>query len=229
MNGILLLSYTKALLKSNLMSVPAARHRNLCQLLIWVVSAAALTALAASHVQGARSAILKRADSGQRVEAEGGVLGSAPPELPKPSNVEPASLNVEPASLQETMMRAERLFSADVLADPRSRQAREALPHLAMSDRMIQLCNIEALEQVHMWKADFQPDTLVAHAMADAKLIGRTTAADGGAFRSKRRWYNIRFRCEVAPDLTKVVAFEFQVGEEIPKSEWESHNLTAGD
>ncbi len=127
------------------------------------------------------------------------------------------------------MIRVTRLLSAKVLADPRSAKARKTLQELASSERIVQLCNIEAMEQVHNWKSAFKPDFLVAYAMADTKLSGEKLQADGGAFRSKRRWYNIGFSCEVTPDLTQVVSFAFVVGSEIPKSNWQDHNLSADD
>lgn len=127
------------------------------------------------------------------------------------------------------MIQATRLMSAKVLNDPRSIKAKKALQQLASSERIVQLCNIEAMEQVHIWKTEFQPDFLVAYAMADTKLSGGRLQADGGAFRSKRRWYNIGFTCQVTPDLKDVASFAFLVGDEIPKTEWESHNLSVDD
>ncbi|PKA41408.1 hypothetical protein CWR43_21515 [Rhizobium sullae] len=127
------------------------------------------------------------------------------------------------------MVRPTQLFSAAILADPRSKQAREGMRQLATGERIVQLCNIEAMEQVHRWKAEFKPDFLVAYAMADTKLSGLTLQAEGGAFRSNRHWYNIKFKCEASPDIEKIVAFEFSVGEEIPESEWETRFLPADD
>lgn len=127
------------------------------------------------------------------------------------------------------LIQANQLLSAKVLADPRSAKARKALQGLVPSERIVQLCNIEAMEQVHVWKAEFQPDFLVAYAMADTKLSGRRLQADGGAFRSKQRWYNIGFTCEVTADQKEVVSFAFRVGDVIPKSQWESHNLSVDD
>ncbi|QCL98003.1 DUF930 domain-containing protein (plasmid) [Agrobacterium tumefaciens] len=121
------------------------------------------------------------------------------------------------------------MFSAKILADPRSKGALVALRQLATDDRIIQLCNVEVMEQVHRWNPDYQPDFVVAYAIADTKLSGLTLQADGGALRSKRHWYDVKFRCEVTPDLEKVVAFEFSLGAEIPESEWEAHSLPIGD
>lgn len=92
---------------------------------------------------------------------------------------------------------------------------------------MVQLCNIEALEQIKAAKPEFAPDTLVAYAFGDMNVAGGILTAPGAAFRSRRRWWNVSLRCAVAPDYTAVTAFEFTLGDEIPKDEWEEHYLTA--
>lgn len=141
----------------------------------------------------------------------------------------PDAAAVAPASLGRAggMIRATRLFAEKLLADPKSRQAREALPTLAADERMLQLCNIEAMEQVHRWKAVYDPEFVVAYASAEVKIAGNAVAAAGGAFMSHDRWYGIEFECEVSPDLARVVAFAFSVGAAIPRREWESRNLPA--
>ncbi|MET3524124.1 DUF930 domain-containing protein [Mesorhizobium abyssinicae] len=159
---------------------------------------------------------------------------SKPIALPTPIDRAPEQ-DTKPAIANELvpqgngMVRAKELFSAKVLADPLSKEALVALRLLGTDDRIIQLCNVEAMEQVQIWKADFQPDFVVAYAMADTKLSGLTLRADGAALRSKRHWYNIKFKCEVTQDLERVVAFEFSLGPEIPKSEWETYSLPVGD
>lgn len=135
----------------------------------------------------------------------------------------------KPRPEASVMVQATHLQSAKVLADPRSAKGRKALGQLAPSERIVELCNIEAMEQVHLWKAALKPDFLVAYAMADTELSGQKLRADGGAFRSKRRWYTIGFTCEVTPDLKQVLSFAFAVGSEIPKSDWADHNLSADD
>lgn len=142
----------------------------------------------------------------------------------------PASVTPEPRSAGERMTQATRFFSGGLLADPRSRRAREALPGLPPDERIIQLCNIEALEQVHTANAAlFEPDFLVAYAMAEVKLSEHAVAADGGAFRSRRRWYQISYSCAVTPDLGKVVSFAYRVGDPIPEREWARHGLAVSD
>ncbi|WP_428426100.1 DUF930 domain-containing protein [Pararhizobium sp.] len=135
----------------------------------------------------------------------------------------------KPRAQASVMVQATHLQSAKVLADPRSAKARKTLGQLAPSERIVQLCNIEAMEQVHLWNATLKPDFLVAYAMADTEVSGQKLQADGGAFRSKGRWYNIGFTCEVTPDLSQVVSFAFAVGSEIPRGDWADHDLLGDD
>lgn len=155
-----------------------------------------------------------------------------PQDAPPVAHSFPETATVAEAATQppaaQPMVQAKRFFSAAILADPRSRQALEGLSQLAADERIVQLCNLEALEQVHRWRVDFTPDLFVAYATSDMVLAGRNLRADGAAFRSKGRWFNIKFGCAVAPDIKSVAAFEFQVGDEIPESEWAANFLSAG-
>ena len=100
---------------------------------------------------------------------------------------------------------------------------------LADTERVVQLCNIEGLEQIRRAAPTYAPDTLVPYAMADMDGSGLTLIASGGAFRSRRRWFGVMFRCAVAPDYSGVTAFSFKLGAEIPPDQWEAHNLNAED
>ncbi|CAN7713467.1 DUF930 domain-containing protein [Bosea sp. LjRoot9] len=133
----------------------------------------------------------------------------------------------EPPLEPGAMIKASRLMAAAALASPLSRQAREALPHLAEDERVEQLCGLEAMSQIHAWKAEFEPDRLVAYAMAGTKLSGRELLAEGAAFRSKQHWYALRFKCGFTPDRKQVVAFEFRVGDPVPRAQWEMRGLPA--
>ncbi|MET3898254.1 hypothetical protein ABIB57_002203 [Devosia sp. UYZn731] len=127
------------------------------------------------------------------------------------------------------MVHPTQLLGASVLAEPASREVRETLPLLGGDERKVQLCNIEALAQIHAADPRLDPDILVAYAMADMDVTSDGVTADGGAFRSQKQWYGFKFRCAVAADLKSVTDFSFAIGEPIPKSEWEGHDLTADD
>jgi hypothetical protein len=122
------------------------------------------------------------------------------------------------------MITARTLHSESILANPRSRGTREALKLLDASERIEQLCALEAMSQIHAWTTEFEPDRVVAYAMARTKLSQSVLEAEGAAFRSRRQWYGLRFRCEMAAD-GKVAGFQFRIGEAIPRSEWAAHAL----
>lgn len=136
----------------------------------------------------------------------------------------PATPPVPPPAEPPAMITARTLHSESVLANPRSRGAREALKTLEASERVEQLCNLEAMSQIHAWKAEFEPDRVVAYAMASTKLTKSALEAEGAAFRSRKQWYGLHFRCEMAAN-GKVAGFQFRVGEAIPRSEWAAHDL----
>jgi hypothetical protein len=125
------------------------------------------------------------------------------------------------------MIKATRMLSEQWLADPRSQEARKTLPLLAADERLEQLCAIEAMAQINAWKSTLRPDRLVAYAMAETKLSRNALLADGAAFHSDQGWYNVKFKCDLSADHTKVVSFEFVVGDVVPRSEWARHNLPA--
>jgi hypothetical protein len=134
---------------------------------------------------------------------------------------------IQPKPAPDALITATELYSASLLADRHNRSAREAMKTLALDERIIQLCNIEAMEQVRRTQARLKPDYIIAYAMADLKLSQHAVDAEGGAFFSHSNWYGLKFRCDVSPDDARVISFAFLVGQPIPKSEWASHNLTA--
>ncbi|WP_269930536.1 DUF930 domain-containing protein [Aminobacter sp. HY435] len=132
-----------------------------------------------------------------------------------------------PAAQRPAMVKAHSFYAAKLLADPRSRRARQALATFAPDERAIQLCNIEAMEQIHRWKAELHPDLVVPYATDSLRIDGGSIHAEGGAFRAGRRWYGLTFSCDVAEG--NVAAFEFGVGEAIPEARWAEYNLVAGN
>lgn len=126
-------------------------------------------------------------------------------------------------------LRATQFYAAGILKEPRMERIRRTLESFAPSERLVQLCNIEGLEQIRRAAPQYAPDTLVSYAMADTSIAGLTLTATGGAFRSRRKWYGIALKCTVGADLQSVTGFEFTLGAPIPESEWDDHNLNAED
>jgi hypothetical protein len=128
-----------------------------------------------------------------------------------------------------TVVKPLRMLSEKVLDDPRSRNARQELAMLRPADQIEQLCNLEATAQVGAWSEEYQPDRVVAYAMDDPKLSGNSFSAEGAALHSKRDWYRLQFKCDLTPDHKKVAAFEFLMGDPIPKEDWAEHSLPTED
>ncbi|WP_352723009.1 DUF930 domain-containing protein [Mesorhizobium sp. M0491] len=67
------------------------------------------------------------------------------------------------------------------------------------------------------WHPDFQP----------ARVVSFAAGANGAAFRSRRNWYGLKFRCQLAGDGESVVGFEFLVGDLVPREKWDELGLPA--
>ena len=119
------------------------------------------------------------------------------------------------------------MLSARALADPRSSKAVAALRTLAGGERMVQLCNLEAMEQIHAWRDRIRPAQIVAYATRSVRFVGTTVVADGAAFRAGDGWSNLRYICELASG-GDVVDFEFMVGDAIGRDRWEELGLPSG-
>ncbi|MBT9291135.1 DUF930 domain-containing protein [Prosthecodimorpha staleyi] len=145
-----------------------------------------------------------------------------PPEAsaPAPSPVPPAA-----APGPGGMIAATRMLSARILADPRSREAVKTLSQLSGDDRIDQLCGFEALEQIAAWNGRLHPDRVVSYAIEETRQSGHRLIAEGAAVHSGRRWYRLRFTCDLAPDGSKVVGFAFALGAAIPRRDWEGYSL----
>lgn len=54
-----------------------------------------------------------------------------------------------------------------------------------------------------------------------------TIAANGAAFRSRKNWYNLKFKCQLAQDGESVIDFEFLVGDPVARDKWDELGLPA--
>ncbi|NLS20309.1 DUF930 domain-containing protein [Rhizobium sp. P40RR-XXII] len=57
----------------------------------------------------------------------------------------------------------------------------------------------------------------------------RGSFSEGAALHTKRDWYRLLFKCDLTPDHKKVAAFEFLMGEPIPRDDWAEHSLPIED
>jgi hypothetical protein len=149
---------------------------------------------------------------------------NALPEPPRPRALGPQAVETEAPGTWHTAI---KILSVAALSDPRNKKAKAALPTLETSTRYEQLCNFEAVLQIRQKEVQFRPELVIAYAMAAARLSADVVTAEGAAFQSQGRWYNLAFKCRISPRQQKVLAFEFAIGAAIPRSEWASHYLPA--
>jgi hypothetical protein len=100
-----------------------------------------------------------------------------------------------------------------------------SLKMLAPAERLEQLCDYTAMSHIREQSKDYRPDRAVANAMTEPVATDDTLEVSGGAFRSRKKWYALSYRCTATPDHLTIMKFRFTIGEEIPESKWASYGL----
>jgi hypothetical protein len=121
------------------------------------------------------------------------------------------------------------IVAAQTLAAPSTaRESRflRGLRLLAPEDRLVQLCDFTAMQRIGKeYGKKYRPDRAVADAATESRVKDHTVKADGGAFRSKDKWYSLSYTCTAAPDHLTVTSFKYKVGDEIPEAKWKEYGL----
>jgi hypothetical protein len=157
----------------------------------------------------------------------------APPQPPPAALSAPAQPDATPPSetaaparpRSDGMVTSRSFYASTLLADPRAKSTRKKLEGLLPDERLIQLCNIEATEQLSRARDNFNADAVVVYAMSDPLLTTTTVSAKGAAVHAGTAWYRLRFECEVSPDFKAVTSFRYALGASIPPAQWEAHAL----
>ncbi|ADZ69696.1 DUF930 domain-containing protein [Polymorphum gilvum] len=118
----------------------------------------------------------------------------------------------------EGMREARRLYSDAILDDPRARTAMAGMP---AGDRLNLLCMTELRAQLNAAAPPRRPEILPSFRPQAGTVLEPRQAA----FRSAGEWYDLAFRCEVDPGVTKVVKFGLRVGAAIPRSQWQQRGF----
>ena len=96
---------------------------------------------------------------------------------------------------------------------------------LSPQERVEQRCDARASGRIARDHTELKPDTTIAYAFADTKTGGSEIVAPGAALRSKGKWYRLAYRCRTTPDGLDIESFDYKLGTEIPRTEWERHGL----
>jgi hypothetical protein len=91
--------------------------------------------------------------------------------------------------------------------------------------RLEQICDLEAMDRIAREDKRFHPDRAKSNVTAPPEHLADTLKASGGAFRSAGRWYAFAFVCKGSADHLAVTAFDYRIGDLIPKSKWADYDL----
>lgn len=153
------------------------------------------------------------------------IANPAPAASPQPNVDSRSRASPTPRPRRGQHVTATEYYASAVLDDPRNQETRQKLAALGSDERLIQLCNIEAIEQLRRWKTGFVPDHVVAYATADPSMTATSLKAPGAAIHAGGKWYGLSFNCIASADFNHVAAFDFRLGRPIPRKEWEQDNL----
>ena len=100
-----------------------------------------------------------------------------------------------------------------------------SLLRLDPTERLLQVCDLEAMRRIGGRRTAISPDRAVVGAVSAPTINGDSAQGSGGALRSKGRWYHFTFTCRTAPDHMRVLSFEYELGGEIPEQKWSQFGL----
>jgi predicted outer membrane repeat protein len=102
---------------------------------------------------------------------------------------------------------------------------KDQLAKLDPEERAHQACAIKGLEAIKHDKKLPGADRLKTSIFARATFLNNEVTTKGGAVKAHDHWYRLKFDCTVTADQMKAIAFTYEIGAEIPKSDWENLGL----
>lgn len=105
------------------------------------------------------------------------------------------------------------------------RKGEASLRRLDPEMRLEQICDVEAMERIRKESSAFAPDRAKSDVITRPQHLGDLLKADGAAFRSNYRWYELSFVCKASPDHMSVYSFNYKIGNAIPKAKWKDYGL----
>lgn len=110
------------------------------------------------------------------------------------------------------------LYSTSLTGDAAAMTAMSDIPR---PDRADQLCVTELREQLRRGQPAYRPELLPSFRLQEGNVL----TVNKAAFRAAGQWFDLRFRCEIDADATRVLSFGYEVGRAIPKSEWKRYGF----
>ncbi|MBS0233014.1 MAG: DUF930 domain-containing protein [Proteobacteria bacterium] len=101
----------------------------------------------------------------------------------------------------------------------------QTLMRLDPEERAHQVCILRGIDTLNRSKKLKKVDRLKTSILSRATFDGETVIAKGGAVRANHRWYRLKFTCGVGKDQMTATSFDYELGPEIPKSQYEDLGL----
>ena len=145
---------------------------------------------------------------------------ATPPTSAQGAPVAPAPQPAAAAKAQKAAKtgEAKKLSSREATGDAIATTAMGDVPRGVRAGR---LCVTELRDQLRNSLPPYFPDLLPSYRLEEGTVIDVPRAA----FRVGGAWYDLSYRCQVDTDATKVVSFDFRVGNMLPPSEWKRRGL----
>ncbi|NEK32411.1 DUF930 domain-containing protein, partial [Rhizobium ruizarguesonis] len=119
---------------------------------------------------------------------------------------------------KDDLPKAKTLFSR---TEDGSLFAQTAVSGLPRKERVATLCATELQGQLVHGSPRYLPSALPSFGLRTGTVLDVRDAA----FATVKGWYQVRFRCEVDEDATKVVSFAHEVGGLIPRSQYAKYEI----
>lgn len=91
--------------------------------------------------------------------------------------------------------------------------------------RLEQTCDVEVMDRINRESHSYRADRVVAYTFDAPVVEKRAIDAPGAAFRSRGKWYRLSFRCVTGPKRLDAHFLEYEIGDEIPQSQWRRYYL----
>lgn len=134
-----------------------------------------------------------------------------------PGNSSPTNRDVAGSPIYAGLPGVRKLYSQGATGDAFATSSMENVPR---GQRVATLCgNVLSRE---LQSADYSIKWVPTIQQDKGNILNSPLAA----FSTRKAWYNLKFRCEVDPDATRVLSFSFQVGALVPPGEWAARGFT---
>ncbi|MEM6461168.1 MAG: DUF930 domain-containing protein [Pseudomonadota bacterium] len=147
------------------------------------------------------------------------------PATPEPIIEAEESTDVEvvaaPEAEEEPQQAEETSETALSLIEDQDEVATTAINQMPRGIRAGELCASALRLRLLGGLPEYWPDLIPTYRLDEGTVL----QVRRGAFRSNARWYNLEFRCEIDEAATRVVAFDFDVGDPVPRADWASRGL----